>query len=108
MSATPKGPQPQVDPSPRARGFRRDVLPKSARRADAHDVVNDAMHIIQRELQKFKGKLNMDLQDIRAVSELAKTAKEIRQLEALLEDEAAEELGKLSDEELAQKAGEGI
>lgn len=95
-------PSPGVNPAPGAKEFRRS-LPARVVRAEVSGIVDDIYAIVQREVARFKALKGMSPQDIRALSELARTTKEVRQLEALAEDELGEVLAKESDSELEER-----
>ena len=52
----------------------------------------------------FKGKVGLTMEELRGLAELARTLKEVRALEKLVEDELGEDMGKMTDEELEQRA----
>lgn len=97
---------PGANPSIAAERFR-DALPTAVHRATAADIVQDTMAIIQRELARFKASKALDLQSIKAVEVLARTAANVRTLERLLEDEESETLARATDAELRAKATGG-
>jgi hypothetical protein len=80
------------------------TLPKAPKQANVHAIISDIYDIAQREVAAFKGRAGLKLEELRGLAELARTLKEVRALEKLVEDELGDELGKASDEELEARA----
>lgn len=81
-------------------------LPHRVVRSDALEATRDIMAVVHREVARFKRQTALAPADVRALLDLARTAKEARQLEQLVEDELGAELDGATDAELAERAGE--
>jgi hypothetical protein len=72
-------------------------------RSSALAATNDIIAIVHREVGRMRAQTMLSPSDVRTLLDLARTAREARQLEQLVEDELGEELGKLPDDELEER-----
>lgn len=97
-------PGPRADPGRPAQRLRR-ATPSKVVRSSALEATEDIMAIIHREVSRFKAQTMLSPADVRSLLDLARTAKEARQLEQLVEADLEDELAKEDDAALKQRAG---
>lgn len=94
----PKGPQTQ-----RGR-VKRLGLPSKVVRSSALSATEDIMAVVHREVARLKQFTALSPADVRSLLDLARTAKEARALEQMVERDIEDELEGATDAELAERA----